>query len=202
MATMLAVLKAYCNSDSICLKRQTCDGVRQQTMCLGLLDLLMQRFLGPPSSFTAVWDDFSGRWCCWRDVWKVTLPWSWSALGIFLWDDNFCVLPRWFNLMWFVVSSAHLWNSRASEMTFCQTLLKRKFGPSNPLPRLRRSKHLQSHFGQGPLPSSFCKHEHAAGLKSPQNESSKIWRIPLFFTEGLWCSLGIHLLHHTWTTSP
>ena len=29
------------------LKRQTCDGVRQQTTCLGLLDLLMQRFLGP-----------------------------------------------------------------------------------------------------------------------------------------------------------
>ena len=47
MATMLAVLEADCNSDSIFLKRQTCDGVRQQTMCLGLLDLLMQRFLGP-----------------------------------------------------------------------------------------------------------------------------------------------------------
>lgn len=90
---------------------------------------------GTPLSFTAVWDDFSGRWCCWRDVWKVTLPWSWSARGIFLWDDNFvcCILPRWFNLMWFVVSSAHLWNSRASELTFCQALLKSKFGPSNPL---------------------------------------------------------------------
>lgn len=71
------------------LKRQTWDGVRQQTMCLGLLDLLMQRFLGPLRHSQLFGDDFSGRWCCWRDVWKVTLPWSWSALCIFLWDDDF-----------------------------------------------------------------------------------------------------------------
>ena len=135
MATMLAVLEADCNSDSIFLKRQTCDGVRQQTMCLGLLDLLMQRFLGPLRhsqlfGMILVAGDAAGGMFGRSPYLEAGQQLAFSCgMTTFV----CCMLPRWFNLMWFVVSSAHLWNSRASELTFCQTLLKNKFGPSNPL---------------------------------------------------------------------
>lgn len=173
MATMLAVLEADCNSDSIFWNGR-------HAMVLG--------------NKQCAW----GCWTCWcRGFWDpfvIHRCWGWfqmilvagdAAGGMFgrspyleagqhlafsCGNHNVCVLHA-AEMIWFDVICCEfrsLVKLKGFRNDFLPNAFKNEFWTIQS-PRLLRSKRLQSHFAQGPLPSSFCKHEHAAGLKSPKD---------------------------------